>query len=144
MSDGIRKEPSTQGSFLIWSRRDLPGSPNQGPQYLAARAYDEFTADILVNALKAHAAKPLTTITTIRISPERAVKVGEIQRPFKKNFATDSCAPQGEWPNKGGKKAKVNGLKSPSKRADSAARGRAKHPLRKPPKNTKLPHGGVK
>lgn len=56
---GIRKVPSTSGQFEVWGLRDLPGRPLEGGPYLAARTYDEYTADLLLSALKADAIRVL-------------------------------------------------------------------------------------
>lgn len=51
----IRYEAVGSGQFLIYGLRDLPNRPFEGGSYLAARAYDEVTAQVVVEALRAQA-----------------------------------------------------------------------------------------
>lgn len=57
----IRAEAVGSGQFLIYGLRDLPGKPLEGGPYVAARAYDEHTANLLVEALKDNAQALLGT-----------------------------------------------------------------------------------
>ncbi len=54
----IRKTQE-MGMFLVHGLRDLPGRPLEGGPYLAAKVYDEYTADVLVEALRKEAQKQL-------------------------------------------------------------------------------------
>lgn len=72
---GIRKVPSTSGQFEVWGLRDLPGRPLEGGPYLAARTYDEYTADLLLSALKADA------IRVLRGEPDCALPVAPLDTP---------------------------------------------------------------
>lgn len=73
LDKAIRKEHAPSGQFLVWGLRDLPGKPLMGGPYMAARVYDEYTADILVAALR-NAAKlmlhpTVSTLTICNIPP---------------------------------------------------------------------------
>lgn len=89
----IKAEPIGCGQYLVWGLRDLPGRPHQGGRYLAAKCYDQHTADLLVKvlrdeaeaaalaqiALKAQVADagcrlPIATISTIQPKARRKGK----------------------------------------------------------------------
>lgn len=85
----IRKEPD-RGQVNVYGLRDLPGQPLAGPPYLAARCYDEYTADVLVKALKAEAKEllePGWSMKDVDSTPpkvERLPKVDLEPRPRKR------------------------------------------------------------
>lgn len=78
---GIRKVPSTSGQFEVWGLRDLPGRPLEGGPYLAARTYDEYTADLLLSALKADAIRVLRgeTACALPVAPLDPLPKGQVK-----------------------------------------------------------------
>ena len=124
----IYKEPATSGQFLIYGLRDAPGRPFEGGIYLAARAYDEYTADILVKALKIDAQKvinnPPTRPSEVLIKndltkpPPEGLMTNDFLKPSRTKKALDE---KFKWPNAGRKKRYSM--------------------VKKPPPRTQLPEG---
>jgi hypothetical protein len=55
----IKKESIGSGQFYVHALRDLPDRPLMGGGYIAARVFDEHTANVLVEALKVEAIRVL-------------------------------------------------------------------------------------